>query len=171
MIPAAYGYAVGVSLYAILLCLALVAHGMWAVRTGRAIWLWQQPLAARVAFIIATAVTPIIGFYVVLVVQNYRRQSALRSTVSRWTFIMPILVLCIVLCLAMQQNWRYTEATQSWANVVQFLPGFFAFYCVTHVVLYMAARVFGLAHRGPLATRVQLVSMAVIVLVVRANFS
>jgi hypothetical protein len=170
MIPAAYGYAVGVSLYGILLCLALVAHGVWAVRTGRAIWLWQQPVAARVAIIIATAVTPVIGFYVVLVIQHFRRQSAFRFTVSKWTFIMPTLVLCLVLYLAMQQNWRYTEATQSWANVGRFLPGFFAFYCVTHIVLFMAARVFGLAHRGPLATRVQLVSMAVIVLVVRANF-
>jgi hypothetical protein len=64
---------------------------------------------------------------------------------------MPVLVLCMVLYLAMQQNWRYTEATQSWANVVRFLPGFFAFYCVTHIVLDMAARVFWLAHRGPLA--------------------
>jgi hypothetical protein len=167
MIPAAYGYGLGITFYFILLILALVAHGIWAVRTARAIWLWQQPVAARVTVIIATAVTPVVGFYSALVIQHFNRQSAFRFTVSRWTFIMPVLVLCVVVYLAMQQNWQYTEATQSWANVVRFLPGFFAFYCVTHVVLYMAACVFGLAHRGPLATRVQLVSMAVIVLTVR----
>jgi hypothetical protein len=169
MIVAPYGYALGLLYYFILLCLALVAHGVWAVRTGRAIWLWQQPVVARVAVIIATAVTPVVGFYSALVIQHFNRQSAFRFTVSRWTFIMPILVLSVVLFLAMQQNWRYTEATQSWANVVRFLPGFFAFYCVTHIALYMAARVFGLAHRGPLATRVHLVSMAAAVLAVRVS--
>jgi hypothetical protein len=168
MIPAPYGYALGIAYYFILLCLALVAHAVWVVRTGRAIWLWQQPLAVRLAMILATALTPVVGFYSALVIQHFNRQSAFRFTVSRWTFIMPILVLSAVLFLAMQQNWRYTEASHSWANVVRYLPGFFAFYCVTHVVLYMAARVFGLAHRGPLTTRVHLVSMAVVVLAVGA---
>jgi hypothetical protein len=169
MIPAAYGYGLGITFYFILLILALVAHGVWAVRTMRAIWLWQQPVAARVAVMIATAVTPVVGFYSALVIQHFRRQSASRVMVSKWTFIMPVLVLCVVLYLAMQQNWRYTEATQSWGVVVRFLPGFFAFYCLTHVVLYMAARIFGLAHRGPLATRVHLISMAVVALAVRVS--
>jgi hypothetical protein len=168
MIPAAYGYAVGISFYVILLCTALVAHGLWTVRTCRAIWLWKRPVAARLAVIMAAAFTPVVSFYSALIIQHLRRPTALRLTVSKWTFIMPALAVGVVLYLALQQNWRYTEATQSWNNVVRFLPGYLAFYCVIHVVLYMAARVFGLAHAGPLATKVHLVSMAVIVLVARA---
>jgi hypothetical protein len=152
--------------YFILLCLVLVAHGVWAVRTARSVWLWQQTRAVRLAAILAAALTPVVGFYGVLIIRSFRRQPAFRLTVSPRTFIMPMLVLGVVLYLAMQQNWRYTEETQSWGNVVRFLPGFIAFYCVTHVVLYMAARVFGLAQRGPLATRVHFVSIAVVVLTV-----
>jgi hypothetical protein len=170
MIAAPYGYALGLTYYFILLCLALVAHGVWVVRTARAVWLWQQPRAVKLAAILAAFLTPIVGFYGVLVIQYFRRPPSFRLPVSKWTFIMPVLVFCVVLYLAMRQNWRYTEASHSWANVVRYLPGFFAFYCVTHLVLYMAARVFGLAHHGPLTTRVQLVSMAVVVLAVRANF-
>jgi hypothetical protein len=168
MITAAYGYGLGIAYYVGLLCIALVAHGVWLVRTTRTIWLWQWSIAARLTVILAAIFIPIIGFYGALVINYVRRPSAFHLTVSRWSFILPTLAICLTLCLALQQNWRYTEATQSWDNVVRFLPGYFAFYCVTHAVLYMAARVLGLAHRGPLATRVHLVSMAVVVLAAHA---
>jgi hypothetical protein len=106
MIPAPYGYALGLMYYFILLCLALVAHAVWVVRTGRAIWLWQQPLAVRLATILATALTPVVGFYCALIIRYFRRLPADRDKVSLWTFIMPMLVLCMVLYLAMQQNWK-----------------------------------------------------------------
>jgi hypothetical protein len=165
MIPAAYGYALGIAHYLILLCLALIAHSIWMMRTARAVWLWQQPMAVKLTMIITAALTPIVDFYAALCIQYFRHKPTAWTRPSKWAIIMPSLALCVVLYLALQQNWSYTEASQSWDNVYRFLPGFFAFYCATHVVFYMAARIFGLAHCGPFATRVHLVSMAIVVLV------
>jgi hypothetical protein len=169
MVPAPYGYGLVIAYYFLLLCIALIAHGVWVERAGRSVWHWRKPLPARLAVIATAAMTPLIGFYAALVIQRFRRPSAFRPPASQWTIIMPGLALCVILYLAMQQNWRYTEATRSWENVIRFLPGYFAFYCATQAVLYMAARVFGLSRRGPLATRVHLVSIAAVVLVAMAT--
>jgi hypothetical protein len=160
MIPAAYGYGLFVAYYAALLCLALAAHAVWVARTARGLWQqrWSKP--ARLAVIAAAALTPVIGFYTALAIRYARQPIAPRRKPGLWSFIMPALAAIAVLLQAMRQNWRYTAADQSLDNVIRFLPGFAAFYCLGFAVLYMAARVFGLSHRGPLGTRVHLVSMA-----------
>jgi hypothetical protein len=159
MMPTAHGYSLGIAYYFVLLVLALTAHGVWTVQTSRAIWLWHQPVTIKLATIIAAVLTPVVGFYAALTIQYFRHEAPARTKPRKWAIIMPNLALCVVLYLTLQQNWRYTEATQSWDNVIRFLLGFFVFYCATHVVFFMAARIFGLAHRGPLATRVHLLSL------------
>jgi hypothetical protein len=122
VIPAAYGYELGIVYCFILLCLALVAHGIWVMRTGLAVWLW--PVATRLAVILAAAVTPVVSFFGALVIQHFRRQSAFSFMVSRWIFIMPFLAFCEVLYLAMRQNWRYADTTQAGTMLCDFYPVF-----------------------------------------------
>jgi hypothetical protein len=164
MIPAAYGYGLFVAYYAALFCLALVAHTVWAMRTARAVWRQPWPKPARLFVIAAAVLTPVIGFYAALVMMYARRKPALRIAPGPWSLIMPTLAAGTALLSSLRQNWRYTETDQSWENVIRFFPGYLAFYGVTFAVIYMAARVFGFSHRGPLATRVHLVAMAVLLL-------
>jgi hypothetical protein len=164
MVPAAYGYGLFVLLYGVLFCIALVAHGVWLVRQARVVWRWKQPLAPRLVVIVAAAVTPVVGFYARLVIQRLRQWPARQFSITGWTLVMPAIALSVIAFVAIGEDARYTEATRSWANVIGFLPGILAFYVTVQIVLYMAARVSGLTRHGPLATRVHLVSSAIVLL-------
>ena len=166
MITAPYGFAVFALVYVMLFCVALVAHLVWLWRTAQDIWVWQQPTVLRLMVILAAAVTPVIGFYVSLAIQYVRDPLARQSKANLWTLIMPVVAVCAVLSATGLHELRYTEESRSWASALRFLPGFLAFYVATQLVLHMAARVFRFSRNGPLATRVHVVTCAILLLLI-----
>jgi hypothetical protein len=163
MVPAAYGYGLFVLIYAVLFCIATVAHGLWLSRQAGTIWRWQRPFAMRVILIFALAVTPLISFYGSLILQHFRTRPRAALVESRWSLIMPLIgVATIALCLIRMYH-GYSPIGRTWSGVLRFAPGLAAFYLLIQSILYMAARIFGISRRGPLATRIHLLTSAFVV--------
>jgi hypothetical protein len=158
-------------LYGALFFLAIATHMVWASRIALAVWNsgWSLPL--KRALIMTVTVTRILGFYGGMIIR-YFRQPARPLTVTRWTFIMPLLAPAAVLVFAIGDDLRYTPSDWSWSNVAGSIPGILAFYIVMQVILYMAACVFRLSHNGPLASRTHLISaMTVVTIALLARYT
>ena len=164
MVPSLSGFGLFLLLYAALFWIALIAHLVWLWRTATTIWHWQKPLIWRLAAILLAAITPVISFYASLIIRYASDPLGRSGKISPLTFVMPAVASCVMLWVAIAEDSRYIKEDRSWSNVADFLSDIFAFYIVTQLVFYMAARVFGLSKNGPLATRVHLVTCTILLL-------
>jgi Mn2+/Fe2+ NRAMP family transporter len=162
MIPAAYGYGLFAMIYAVLFCIVLGAHGLWLSHQAGMIWRWRRPAVARLLVFLGLAVTPVISFYGSLIVQHVRKHPRSPLLQSRWSLIMPLIgAATIALCIVRIYH-GYSPIGRTWSGVLSFAPSFAAFYLLVQSILYMAARVFGTSRHGPLATRVHLITSALV---------
>ncbi len=148
-------------LYAALFVLAVVAHLSWMRGVVPLVWGSKRSLPSKLGLIALAAATLVVSFYAVTLLQ-YVRRSLPRSVLSRWAVIMPAIGLCTVLACAVSSVMRYSPQFRTLSTMLGFIPGFLAFYVVMQLVIYMAARVFRLSHRGIFATRTHLVSATVL---------
>jgi hypothetical protein len=156
---------IGSPLVLLSLCvmLALLAHVVWAVQSGRMIWRSARSTPVRLALITIVGVTPIVGFYAAILLQSLAFPRSSRRQLQRlWWGNLLAAPLAVTLC-AQLSNLRYTPEDRGWSVFLGFIPGALAYYVVVQLVVYMAAQVFGLSQRGPISTRTHLLSACLIV--------
>ena len=151
--------------YAMLFVVAIVAHGVWVHRTAAVLWRSHMPVGLKGALICLAAVTPIIGFYAVRMLQRAKRGPLDNERAAGWWgCVMPATGLVAVIFAAVTATMRYTPEGRTLSNVLGFLPGFLAFLVATQVIVFMAATVSGLSQRGFFASRTHLASAALLLL-------
>jgi hypothetical protein len=151
------------ALLSLCILLALLAHVVWTVQSGGMIWRSARPTLVRLALITIVGVTPIVGFYAAMLLQALALPHSSRRQLERlwwgWLLAGPL----SVTLFAQHSNLRYTPEDRGWSVFLGFIPGALSYYVVVQLVVYMAARVFGLSQRGPISTRTHLLSACLII--------
>lgn len=148
-------------LYAALLLIALVAHLVWLRGVLARLRRSPRPLLEKVALAGLAAFTPVIGFYVQRVIAPTPDATQAQDAGLRHV-LMPAIGAAAVLACAASAVLAYIPSDRTWSTAIGFIPSHLALYVAMHLILFMAASVFGLARQGVLATRMHLVSAAIL---------
>jgi hypothetical protein len=165
MLGTAFPHGLGffIALYGALATLALVAHVAWIrqIYQGARNSGWALPV--KILAISAAVATPVLGFYVVAILQFLQKKQG-RKAAKKSGWGLPALALLAVCSCAAIAVLRYTPETRSWSILQQSFFGFFALYAAMQAVIYMAAYVFGWSRHGPCATRTHLISIVILLM-------
>lgn len=160
-----YGAGAG-AIFNFILALALasllltVSHAAWVAQVVERVRVAPFSAPAKAAVIAAAALTPLVGFYAALLLERRRSPPSERPRAGAMSVIMPAIVVAALFAMAWRLDAQYIPSDRSWENVGRSFLHLGVLYVLFHAVIYMAARVFGLTRRGPLATLANLGSIA-----------
>lgn len=139
-----------------LLALLFTAHLGWLIA------LWETrlskpfPTPSRRLGLIGAALTPLIGFYALRLIDGLRSGKADPPPMEWWRRLLPVVSISLCAMAALRLELRYIPAGRSITNFLENFGIFCAYFLLIAATVHMAATVFNLTQRGLLTSRSQL---------------
>ncbi len=140
----------------------LIAHigwliTLWTTRLGQPF----PTLAGAIGLLIA-AVTPLIGFYALLIWDRLHGQGDRPRVTPWWRWLLPGLSVASLWLAAWRAEQIYAPEYRSASHISETMGLLGVYFVILTLTLHMAAMVFGTTVRGPLTSRSQLIICGVL---------